>query len=185
MIATFRRCLIALGVTAAVTALWSLNPEPAGAGPDSAAASATGPTTLDGFTLQYLPDGLGPSISDFDYEWEEVAFHSRVWERGPDAEGNHSVDLQVGVLRGDRLTDPEALRDFLAEYLEQDPQEWELRPYARGEYRGFVAPGRVFFLVQPGVAVQASADGSVVDSTELLAIADGVEPAAPTRSTPA
>lgn len=171
------RCLVLLGLAAA---LWSIGPGSAGANPDPAAASNASSdetTTLDGFTLGYLPDGLGPQVSDFVYEWGEVSFHTRVWERGPDSEGNHSVDLQAAVLRGDRLTDPDALRDFLTEYLEQDPQTWAREPYERGGYRGFIASGRVFFLAHSGVAVMVSADGPVVDSHELLAIANGIEPA--------
>jgi hypothetical protein len=174
VIRTARRSLVVLGLAVAATA-FSMSSGPAG--PEPAAASTESATTLDGFTLGHLPDGLGPLVSDFDYEWGDVAFRTRVWERGPDADGNFSVDLQIGVLRGDRLTDPVALRDFLAEYLEHDPQDWPLERYDRDGYHGFVAPGRVFFLVQPGVAVQASAPDSTVTQDELLATANGIEPA--------
>ena len=92
-------------------------------------------------------------------------------------EGGYRVDLLAAVLSGDRLSDPDALRDFLAEYLEQDPQQWALQRYDRGSYHGYTAPGRVFFLVRPGVAVQVAADEkSVVSRDELIATADGVEP---------
>ncbi|MFN2497099.1 MAG: hypothetical protein ABR608_14525 [Pseudonocardiaceae bacterium] len=145
-------------------------------GPEPAAASTEGATTLDGFTLGQLPDGLGPLVSDFDYESDDVTFRTRVWERGPDTDGKYSVDLQIWVLRGDRLTDPAALRDFLAEYLGHDPQDWALERYDRDTYHGFIASGRVFFLVQPGVAVQVSAEGGTVDSAELLATANRIQP---------
>ena len=136
--------------------------------------------TLDGFTLGHLPAGLGPLVSDFDYECNDVTLRTRVWERGPDPDGNYRVDLQVWVLRGEGLTDPVTLRNFLAEYLERDPDQWAPEHYDRGSYHGFVAPGRVFFLVQPGVAVQVaggSAGEGPVDSNALLATANGIEPA--------
>lgn len=174
MTATTRR-LVVIGTAVAATALCSISPDPAAASSGPAATAGT----LDGFTLGHLPDGLGPMVSDFDYEWDDVSFHTRVWERGPDPAGAYHVDLRAGVLRSDRLTDPDALRGFLAEYLERDPQQWELQPYHRDAYRGFTAPGRVFFLVRPGVAVQvATEEGSGVSRQELVATADGVEPAA-------
>ncbi|HEX2297789.1 MAG TPA: hypothetical protein VHH34_04595 [Pseudonocardiaceae bacterium] len=175
MTATARRCLVVIGAAIAVTALCSISPEPARAGSGPAAAG----DPLDGFTLGHLPEGLGPMVSDFDYEWDDVSFRTRVWERGPDPDGSYHVDLRAAVLRGDRLTDPDALRSFLAEYLERDPQQWELQRYDRATYHGFADTGRVFFLVRPGVAVQvATEEGSVVSRQELLATADGIEPAA-------
>ena len=175
MTATVRRCLVVIGAAVAATALCSISPEPARAGSGQAAATET----LDGFTLTHLPEGLGPLVSDFDYEWDDVSFRTRVWERGPDPAGGYRVDLRAAVLRGDRLTDPDALRGFLAEYLERDPQQWELQRYDRDNYHGYADAGRVFFLVHPGVAVQvATEDGSGVSRQELLATADGIEPAA-------
>lgn len=174
MTASTRR-LVVLGAAVAATVLCSMSPDPAAA--SSGPAAATGP--LDGFTLGHLPDGLGPMVSDFDYEWDEVSFRTRVWEHGPDPAGGYHVDLRAGVLRSDRLTDPAALRGFLADYLERDPQQWQLQRYDRDSYHGFTAAGRVFFLVRPGVAVQvATEEGSVVSQEELLATADGVAPAA-------
>lgn len=177
MTASARRCLVVIGAAVAATALCAISPGPAGAGPDPGPDPAA-TTTLDGFRLGHLPDGLGAMVSDFDYEWDDVSFRTRVWERGPDAEGGYHVDLLAAVLRGDRLTDPDALRDFLAEYLERDPKQWALQPYERDAYHGYADTGRVFFLVRPGVAVQVAADeGGVVSQDELIATADGVEPA--------
>ena len=65
--------------------------------------------TLDGFVIDHLPDGIG-TPSDFEYEWEDVSFHSRVWETGPDPEGAFKVVLTVKTLRGEMLTDLEALK---------------------------------------------------------------------------
>ncbi|HEX2300316.1 MAG TPA: hypothetical protein VHH34_17685, partial [Pseudonocardiaceae bacterium] len=148
MTAFARRRLVMLGAAVAAIALCSIGPGTAAAGPDPDAGPAATENTLDGFSFGYLPQQRGPLVSDFDYEWGEVSFRTRVWERGPDAEGNHHVDLRAAVLRGDRLTDPEALHDFLAEYLERDPQHWALQRYERGGYRGYTGPGRVFFLAR-------------------------------------
>lgn len=174
MPALTRRSLVVLGAALVAAALCSTAPGAAGASPGPPGAHST----LDGFTLGHLPDGLGPMVSDFDYEWDDVGFRTRVWERGPDADGGYHVDLRAAVLRGDRLTDPEALREFLAEYLERDPQQWSLEPYRRGPYQGFVESGRIFFLVRPGVAVQVMThEGGPVSQRELLATADAIEPA--------
>src|SRR5215207_4299475 len=64
-------------------------------------------TTLDGFVISYTPRGIG-SPTDFEYEWEDVVFHSRVWETGSDAENATKVDLTVNTLRGAGLSDLEA-----------------------------------------------------------------------------
>lgn len=168
---------VVLGAAVAAIALCSLGPGPAAGQPDRAAGPSAAQDTLDGFRFGYLPEQLGPTASDFDYEWDDVGFRTRVWERGPDAEGAHHVDLRAAVLRGDRLTDPEALREFLAGYLERDPRHWALQPYQRDSYHGYRTADRVFFLARPGVAVQVAADeGSVVGPETLIATADGIEP---------
>src|SRR5687768_16081466 len=71
--------------------------------------------TLDGFVIDHLPNGLG-TPTDFQYEWEEVIFHSRVRETGPDPEGATKVDLTVKTIHGEGLIDLETLRTFLTEY---------------------------------------------------------------------
>jgi hypothetical protein len=171
-----RRSRVVIGAAVAAAVLCAINPGVAGARPiqpDPPAAVGS----LDGFRLGHLPAGLGPMVSDFAYEWDDVSFRTRTWERGPDAAGGYHVDLLVGVLRSARLTDPQALRDFLAVYLERDPHQWKLDDYNREPYRGFAEPGRVFFMVRPGVAVQVAADeGEVVSQDELIATADGIEP---------
>ena len=41
---------------------------------------------LDGFVIGHVP--AGSAVADrLQYEWEDVSFHSRVWETGPDSEG--------------------------------------------------------------------------------------------------
>lgn len=162
-----RRSVIVFGVALAAGALVSA------VAPNSAAARSPAPVVscaggLDGFTLGWLPDGLGPLVSDFDYDWNDVTFRTRVWERGPDPVEGYQVDLRVKVLRSDRLTDPDALRTFLAEYHEIDPGTWSLEPFVDGARRGFAEPGRVLFLVEPGTAIELNAEHARVEQQSLL-----------------
>ena len=99
--------------------------------------------------IEHLPDGIG-TPSDFEYEWEDVSFHSRVWETGPDPEGAFKVDLTVKTLRGEKLTDLEALKTFLIEYEEKDPDSWELTPVKVGGYDGLFTRGRGVLLRRAG-----------------------------------
>lgn len=176
-----RRGIIVIGAAVAATAVLSA----AGVGTVSAAregapvpAQCEDPdsTALDGFTLGYLPAGIGTLVSDFDYDWNDVAFRTRVWERGPDSQLGYRVDLRVKVLRSPRLVDGLALRAFLTEYHEQDPASWELAPWSGGGHHGFSAPDRVFFLARPGVAVEVDVDRERVDQAALHATAEAVAP---------
>ncbi|MEV2241387.1 hypothetical protein [Micromonospora sp. NPDC049891] len=106
---------------------------------------------LDGFHIGQVPAGIGDEVSDFATEWDDVRFASRVWERQvPDG---HRVDLRVHVLRGDRLVDLTALRNFLGEYHERDPAEWDLSEFQHGDSTGLSDDVQAFWLVEPGVAV--------------------------------
>lgn len=116
---------------------------------------------LDGFLLRWVPSDVGALVTDFEYEWEDVAFRSRVWESGPDADGAYRVDLQVTVLRAPTLTDPAALRAFLAEYLEHDPAEWVTEPFAHPDGPGFRDEDELFWLAAPGTAVRVQAGEQV------------------------
>ncbi len=131
--------------------------------------------TLDGFVIKHLPHGIG-TPSDFEYEWEDVSFHSRVWETGPDPEGGYKVDLTVKTLRGEKLTDLEALKSFLVEYEEKDPDSWELRPVKVGPYDGLATDDEVFYFVSPGVAAEVSLDRERFTEQDLLHTADGFHP---------
>ncbi|WP_246486590.1 hypothetical protein [Kribbella qitaiheensis] len=133
--------------------------------------------TLDGFVIEQLPGGIG-SPSDFEYEWEDVSFHSRVWETGPDPEGATVVDLTVKTVRGTKLTDLSELRDFLTEYHEQDPAEWKLTPVTVGGYDGYLAADQVFYFVSPGVAAEVSIDRTRFSEDDLLTTAGGFHPEA-------
>jgi hypothetical protein len=150
--------------------------------PDSAARLyPTPPSTkqraciLDGFVIDHLPGGIG-SPSDFEYEWDDIVFHSRVWETGPDPEGATVVDLTVKTIRGDKLTDLSELRDFLTEYHEKDPDEWQLTPAKIGQYDGYLAEGQVFYFISPGLAAEASIDRSRFSEKDLLKTAEGFHP---------
>ncbi|MGW0503350.1 hypothetical protein [Micromonospora sp. NPDC003241] len=107
--------------------------------------------TLDGFHIGHVPPGVGDEVSDFTSEWEDVRLTSRFWER-PTADG-HQVDLRVHVLRGERLVDLDAVRDFLAEYHERDPAQWWLTEFPHGDGPGLTDDAQAFWLVGPGVAV--------------------------------
>ncbi|HEU4947126.1 MAG TPA: hypothetical protein VFT31_08240 [Kribbella sp.] len=132
-------------------------------------------STLDGFVIRHTPCGIG-TPSDFDYEWDDVVFHSRVWETGPDEEGATKVDLTVKTMRGDGLTDLQALRSFLTEYHEKDPAEWELTPVQIGPYDGYSAGDKVFYFVSAGVAAEVTIDRSRFSEEELTQTARGFRP---------
>ncbi|QOC91133.1 hypothetical protein [Micromonospora craniellae] len=132
---------------------------------------------LDGFRVGFVPDGMGGEVSDFASEWEDVAFASRFWERQtPDG---HQVDLRVHVLRGERLVDREALREFLAAYQERDPTQWQLAEFPHDDGPGLAGEAEAFWLVEPGVA------GWVLTSPEFGAttvpIAQAVRPVTEVR----
>lgn len=124
-----------------------------------------GSPPLDGFTVAHVPAGVGDP-SDFEYEWEDVAFNSRVWESTtPDGS---QVDLKVAVMRGGAFTDADALRAFLAGYHEQDPVTWARDPFTAGTRPGFRTDDRAFVLHEPGVALEVSLDRTRFGDTDLV-----------------
>ncbi|WP_051425502.1 hypothetical protein [Jiangella gansuensis] len=122
---------------------------------------------LDGFRIRWLPPGLGPLVSDFEYEWDDVGFASRVWETGPDEDGAYGVDLQVTVMRSATLTDTAALHAFLTEYHERDPGDWTPEPFQHPDGPGFRTGTELFWLAEPGVAVRVHGDGQRFSSDDL------------------
>ncbi len=132
---------------------------------------------LDGFVVGHVPRGLGSLRTDFSYEWEEVVFHSRVWETGPDAEGHYRVDLTVKTLRGGGLASLQAVREFLTAYYEHDPEQWPLQRVKVGRYDGYRAGDQVFWFVSPGVAAAVTLDLDRFSPSELTATARGFRPA--------
>ncbi|MEV4260047.1 hypothetical protein [Kribbella sp. NPDC049584] len=131
--------------------------------------------TLDGFVIENLPDGIG-TPSDFEYEWEDVSFHSRVWETGPDPDGAHKVDLTVKTIRGEKLTDLEALHNFLVEYEEKEPGSWQLTPVKVGGYDGLFSGDEVFYFIAPGVAAEVTIDHDRFTDEDVLDTAAGFHP---------
>lgn len=182
---------IVIGSAIGVTALAALVATPASAMTASSAAGLaaeprsgnhrTPPSTqqraciLDGFVIEKLPGGIG-SPSDFEYEWEDVVFHSRVWETGPDPEGATKVDLTVKTVRGEKLIDLESLRTFLTEYHEKDPETWELTAVDVGGYGGYAAEDQVFFFISPGIAAEVSIDRGRFTDEDLMTTAAGFHP---------
>ncbi|MEQ7128993.1 hypothetical protein ABN034_31265 [Actinopolymorpha sp. B11F2] len=134
------------------------------------------PRILDGFEIGFLPDGLGPHVSDFTYEWEGVTHRSRVWERGPDDSGSYSVDLTVKTLRSTSLSDLKALRDYLADYRERG-DEWPLEPFEHHGHPGYRSGDQVFWLQAPGVAVSVTIDSARFTDRDLTRTALGIRPA--------
>lgn len=129
---------------------------------------------MDGFVVGHVPADVGAMVSDFQYEWEGVAFTSRVWER--EVADGYRVDLQLLVLRGDRLADLPAVRDFLATYHERDPDRWELREFRHGDHPGLIGETEAFWLVEPGVAAEVRDPSRRYGAAELRATALGVRP---------
>ncbi|GAA3726677.1 hypothetical protein [Salinactinospora qingdaonensis] len=144
----------------------------AGAGARSGAGGSQTAHSLDGFTVTALPPQVGEVISDFDYEWQRVAFSSRVWERRTGS--GYRADLVIAVLRGERLRDPAALREFLANYHEQEARAWSLRDFRHADGSGFIGAERAFWLVSPGVAVSVRLDGERFAPQWLQTTARGV-----------
>ncbi|MFI7023476.1 hypothetical protein ACIBMZ_12275 [Micromonospora sp. NPDC049900] len=124
---------------------------------------------LDGFHLGYVPPGVGDEVSDFSSEWEDVALTSRFWERR--TTDGHRVDLRVHVLRGPRLTDLDAVRDFLAAYLERDPAQWRLTEFPHEDGSGLTDDTQAFWLVEPGVAVTVLTIPEFADALAATALA--------------
>ncbi|MEV8375642.1 hypothetical protein AB0P21_23090 [Kribbella sp. NPDC056861] len=180
-----RRIVIGGALTAlAAPAVLGMLPTAAAAAPAPAATSGlhrTSPSTqqractLDGFAIDHLPGGIG-SPSDFEFEWEDVVFHSRVWETGPDPEGATKVDLTVKTIRGEKVIDLETLRTFLTEYHEKDPESWELTAVDVAGYGGYRTDDQVFFFISPGLAAEVSLDRERFSEEDLLTTAMGFHP---------
>ncbi|MBR8744585.1 hypothetical protein DSY14_23175 [Nocardiopsis sp. MG754419] len=131
---------------------------------------------MDGFTVTHLPDRVGTQTTpaDFTYEWEDVAFTSRVWEQAKEG-GGFQVVLQILVLRGDALTDLTAARAFLAHYHERDPDTWELADFDREDGdAGLYGDTEAFWAPAERVVVEVRDASGLLGQEELLATARGV-----------
>ena len=122
--------------------------------------------TVDGVRLPYLPPGLGTS-TDFDYEYDDVAFGARVWESGSDADG-WRVDLDVDVMRGERLRSPRALHDWFIPYEDRPAGEVNYHRVRIRGHVGWLTRDEVFWLVRPGLAIAMTVDGARFSTHQLL-----------------
>jgi len=183
---TIRPATRRIVIASAAAALTALTAIPASAGGFEPQSSSSGwhrtlpstqqrACTLDGFVIDHLPGGIG-SPSDFEFEWEDVVFHSRVWETGPDPEGATKVDLTVKTIRGEKVIDLETLRTFLTGYHEKDPETWELTAVDVAGYGGYRADDQVFFFIEPGIAAEVSIDRERFSEDDLLTTAMGFHP---------
>jgi hypothetical protein len=153
----------------------------AGAGVLAVAAPATGITApasapmsaareasavVDGIAFGYLPVGLGRA-SDFSYSYDEVDFAARVWESGSDETG-WSVDLDIAVLRGDRLRSGQALHDWFIPYEDRPADEVSYHRIRVHGHPGWLTRDEVFWLVRPGLAIAMMVDRSRFPTRQLL-----------------
>lgn len=135
-------------------------------------AGARGSTVLDGVRVGHLPNGLGTS-SDFTYEYDEVAFVSRVWE-SQTTEG-WQVDLSVDVLRSPRLTDGQTLHDWIIDYEDRPAGEADYVPTSVHHRPAWVNHDEIFWLLRPGLAMSVRLDTARWPHAELATIARSVE----------
>ncbi|GAB3485236.1 hypothetical protein [Nocardiopsis coralliicola] len=148
-------------------------PAPPGGAASGSAPAGAGESPIDGFAIGYVPEGAGASAGDTEYEWGGAAFTQRVWEtRLPS--GGYRPGMQVLVVRGGHLDSLEALRGFLAEYHERDPADWPLEPFDRAEGPGLIGTAEVFWLVQPGTAVEVRDPSGALGRAELARTAEHI-----------
>jgi hypothetical protein len=136
--------------------------------PMSAAREAS--AVVDGIAFGYLPAGLGQA-SDFSYSYDEVDFAARVWESGSDETG-WSVDLDIAVLRGDRLRSGQALHDWFIPYEDRPPAEAHYVPVQVDGRPGWLCRDQVFWLLRPGLAVSVRLGRAHWSQHDVVRIAD-------------
>jgi hypothetical protein len=133
------------------------------------------PPIVDGFVVGWLPRSLvGDNVSDFTYSFDDVDFQSKVWESGPDGSGAYHVDLDVGVLRGDVLSNPAALYQFLTDYEQRPADEWHFVPFSVHGHPGYLGRDEAFWLVRPGLAVRISVNRDRFSVADVVMVADGI-----------
>lgn len=131
---------------------------------------------MDGFTMGRVPVPSDATVTDFTYAWDDVRFASRVWERAG-AEGGRKVVLQLLVLRGERLANLAAVREFLARYHERADADWRLTLFTRDGPAGLCGETEAFWCPWPGVAVEVRDPLGELGRAELITTARGVTPA--------
>jgi hypothetical protein len=146
-----RRVLVYVVVTPLVAVLALLMPAtPAAGWQPPGRPLPTLALVLDGMGFGYLPPGLG-TTSDFAYHFQHVDFVARVWESQTHA--GWTVDLDVDVMRGKRLTTGRALHDWFISYDQRPPAEAHYVPTRLHGRPGWRCEDQVFWLVHPGLAV--------------------------------
>ncbi len=125
---------------------------------------------LNGFAITHVPAAAGESVSDFESEWEDVTFATRVWER--ETPDGHQADLRVAVLRGDGLTDLPSLREFLTEYDERET--WELQEFSKDGTPGLATETEAFWLDSPGVALTVRITENPLTGDDLMDVVRGI-----------
>src|SRR5699024_2693166 len=102
----------------------------------------------------------------------DVHFTSRVWEKRME-DGAARVILQVLVMRGEKLTDLEELRTFLAEYHEL-PDGWAANPFDNNGTPAQHAESEAFRGPMPPLAVEVRDPFGRIGPEEVLATARGI-----------
>lgn len=142
----------------------------------TATPAATDPQggELAGFTIDHLPEQAHApaSSSDFVYEWGDVHFTSRVWEKRME-DGAARVILQVLVMRGEKLADLEELRTFLAEYHELS-DGWAPNPFDNNGTPALHTESEAFWVPVPQLAVEVRDPFGLIGPEEVLATARGI-----------
>jgi hypothetical protein len=164
--------LTAIAIVGVFAGTSSASPQP----PTPAVSRASAPL-LDGFALGWLPADLGPQVSDFTYTFGGIDFRSRVWERGPDADGGYHEDLDVAVLRGDRLDSAATLYRFLTNYEQRPPAQWHFVPFQVHGHPGYLGRDEAFWLVRPGIAVKVMLDQQRFSVADVALVAEGIHSA--------
>jgi hypothetical protein len=123
---------------------------------------------LDGMAFGYLPPGLG-TTTDFAYHFQRVDFIARVWE-SQIPEG-WTVDLDVDVMRGKRLTSGLALHDWFISYDQRPPAEAHYVATRVNGHPGWRCQDQVFWLVHPGLAISVQLNKNRWNRRQLMSIA--------------
>ncbi|GAB1819904.1 hypothetical protein [Herbidospora sp. RD11066] len=131
--------------------------------------------TLNGFAVTHVPAVTGAAVSDFETEWEDVSFATRVWER--EIPEGHQADLRVAVLRGDGLTDLPSLREFLTEYDERET--WDLKEFSKDGTPGLATETEAFWLDSPGVALTVRITENPLTADDLMDVVQGIKAEGP------
>ncbi|GAB2467385.1 hypothetical protein GCM10027265_15860 [Jatrophihabitans fulvus] len=145
----------------------------------SGARPSVRPVEVGGMVVEHLPRGLGTS-SDGEYEYDDVTFASRTWESRRWYAGSGwgwQVDANIVVLRGEKLTTPQALQDWYVEYEDRPEGEAVYRPTVVRGHPGYRCADKVVWLVRPGLAVTVYLDTHRWSQRELGRTARSVHPA--------